>query len=176
VETYVALSLFVANRRWAGVPFHLRTGKALAAKSSQIVVVFNREAAGMFRESCDVRGPNRLVIRIYPDEGIRLTIDGKVPGPSSILRPVNLDSRYGTAFEAASPEAYEHLLLDAMTGEATLFLRNDEVEASWNLIDSIRTSWNATELPKLILYPAGSTGPEEADRLLGDPYKRWHPL
>ncbi len=176
VETYVALSLFVRNRRWAGVPFHLRTGKALAAKSSRIVVVFKREAAGMFREACDVRGPNCLVIRIYPDEGIGLIIDGKVPGPSSILRPMNLNFRYGEAFEAASPEAYEHLLADAMSGEATLFLRNDEVEASWNLIDGIRTSWIAAGLPKLILYPAGSSGPEQADRLLGDPYKHWHPL
>jgi glucose-6-phosphate 1-dehydrogenase len=176
VETYVALSLSVENRRWSGVPFYLRTGKALSAKSSHIVVVFKREAARTFRESCDVRGPNRLIIRIYPDEGISLTVDGKVPGMAGILRPVKLDFSYGSAFEAASPEAYEHLLLDAARGDPTLFLRDDEVEASWRVVDSIRASWNATGLPKLILYPAGSSGPEEADRLFGDPYKHWHPL
>jgi glucose-6-phosphate 1-dehydrogenase len=176
VETYVALSLFVENRRWSRVPFYLRTGKSLAAKSSHIVIVFRHEAARAFRESCDVRGPNRLIIRIYPDEGISLAIDGKAPGMAGILRPMKLDFSYGSSFEAASPEAYEHLLLDAMAGDPTLFLRNDEVEASWQVVDSIRASWNVTGLPKLILYPAGSPGPEESDRLLGDPYKHWHPL
>jgi glucose-6-phosphate 1-dehydrogenase len=174
VETFVALSLLVDNRRWGGVPFYLRTGKALSAKSSYIVVVFRPEAAKVFRDSCDVREPNRLVIRVYPEEGLSLVIDGKVPGMAGILRPMKLDFRYGSSFEAASPEAYEHLLLDAMAGDPTLFLQGDEVEACWKVVDSIRASWNATGLPKLILYPAGSPGPQEADRLLGDPYKHWH--
>ncbi|MCJ7543116.1 MAG: glucose-6-phosphate dehydrogenase, partial [Phycisphaerae bacterium] len=177
VETYAALTLHVDTWRWAGVPFHLRTGKALAAKTSQIVLVFKREPINLFGElSCDVRGANRLIIRITPNEGMSLVIDGKVPGVDMMLRPMKLDFSYGASFASASPEAYEHLLLDAITGDATLFLRNDEVEAAWRIVDPIRASWNATGMPKLIMYPAGSQGPDEARRLLGDPYKDWFPL
>ena len=177
VETYAALTLTVDTWRWAGVPFHLRTGKALAAKTSQIVLVFRREPVNLFSElGCDVRGANRLIIRITPDEGMSLVIDGKVPGVDMLLRPMKLDFSYGPSFASASPEAYEHLLLDALTGDPTLFLRNDEVEAAWRIVDSIRASWNATGMPKLIMYPAGSQGPDQARRLLGDPYKNWYPL
>jgi glucose-6-phosphate 1-dehydrogenase len=180
VETYAALTLYVDTWRWSGVPFHLRTGKALAAKTSQIVLVFKREPINLFnlfgKVGCDVRGPNRLIIRITPDEGMSLIIDGKVPGVEMLLRPMKLDFSYGPSFVSASPEAYEHLLLDAITGDPTLFLRNDEVEASWRIVDAIRASWNATGLPKLIMYPAGSQGPEQARGLLGDPYKDWYPL
>ena len=177
VETYAALTLHVNTWRWEGVPFHLRTGKALAAKASQIVVVFKREPINLFSQlACDLRGPNRLIIRITPNEGMSLILDGKVPGVGMMLRPVKLDFSYGPSFASASPEAYEHLLLDAITGEATLFLRNDEVEAAWRIVDPIRASWNATGMPKLIMYPAGSQGPEQARRLLGDPYKDWYPL
>jgi glucose-6-phosphate 1-dehydrogenase len=180
VETYVALTLTVNTWRWAGVPFHLRTGKALAAKSSQIALVFKREPINLFdlfgKVGCDVRGPNRLIVRLTPDEGLTLVIDGKVPGVEMLLRPMKLDFSYGASFASASPEAYEHLLVDAITGDATLFLRNDEVEASWRIVDAIRASWNATGMPKLIMYPAGSQGPDQARGLLGDPYKNWHPL
>jgi glucose-6-phosphate 1-dehydrogenase len=177
VETYAALTLYADTWRWAGVPFHLRTGKALAAKVSRIDVVFKREPLDLFSElGCDFRGPNRLVIRITPDEGLSLVIDGKVPGVGMTLRPVRMDFDYGATFASASPEAYEHLLLDAIHGETTLFLRDDEVEASWRIIDAIRASWNHNGMPKLIMYPAGSQGPAEAKRLLGDPYRDWYPL
>ena len=179
VETYAAVKLFIDTPRWAGVPFYLRTGKRLAAKASAIVVVFKREPPGAFTDPlCDLRGPNRLVIRIYPDEGISLVIDAKVPGVSALrsglVRPVKMDFRYGSSFESASPEAYEHLLLDAMNGDPMLFIRDDEVEASWAFVDPIKASWERTGLPKLVMYPPGSWGPEEQDRLFGDPYKRWY--
>jgi glucose-6-phosphate 1-dehydrogenase len=177
VETYAAVTLYVDTWRWAGVPFHLRTGKALSAKASRIIVVFKREPIDLFTEQgCDVRGANRLIIRITPDEGLSLVIDGKVPGVGMTLRPIQMDFGYGASFASASPEAYEHLLLDAIRGEATLFLRNDEVEASWRIVDAIRASWNETGMPKLIMYPAGSQGPAEAKRLLGDPYRDWYPI
>ena len=179
VETYAAVKLFVDNARWAGVPFYLRTGKRLAAKASQIVIAFRREASGPFADpTCDVRGPNRLVIRIYPDEGISLVMDAKVPGVTGfragLLRPVKMDFSYGSTFESASPEAYEHLLLDAMNGDPMSFIRSDEVEASWAFIDSIKSSWDSSGLPKLTMYPSGSWGSKDADRLFGDPYKHWY--
>lgn len=174
VETYAAVKLYVDNLRWAGVPFYLRTGKRLARKASQVLVVFRREPIRMFMDSgCDVRGANRLAIRITPDEGINLTIDAKVPGVRMLLRPVKMDFQYDSAFESASPEAYEHLLLDAMRGDQTLFIRDDEVEASWRFIDSIRSAWEATGAPELIRYAPGSSGPEQADGLFEDPYMGW---
>ncbi|MHC4983360.1 MAG: glucose-6-phosphate dehydrogenase [Planctomycetota bacterium] len=175
VETYAAVKLFIDNARWSGVPFYLRTGKRLAAKASHIVVVFGREPLGPFSDpTCEVRGPNRLSIRIYPDEGISLVMDAKVPGVRPLLRPVKMDFRYGSSFESASPEAYEHLLLDAMKGEAMSFIRNDEVEAAWEFIDPIKASWQEVGLPKLFMYPSGSWGPEAAEGLFGDPYKHWY--
>jgi len=179
VETYAAVRLLVDTPRWSGVPFYLRTGKRLAAKASHIIVVFRREAPGAFSEPlCDVRSPNRLAIRIYPDEGISLVMDAKVPGVwqsrAKLLRPVKMDFSYGCTFESASPEAYEHLLLDAMSGQAMMFIRDDEVEAAWKFIDPIKSSWEEAGLPKLVMYPSGSWGPEEADRLFGDAYKHWH--
>ena len=177
VETYAAVKLFIDNWRWAGVPFYLRTGKRLAAKASQIVVVFKREPISLFDDlHCDLRGPNRLSIRIYPDEGISIVFDAKVPGPRPLLRPVKMDFRYGASFESASPEAYEHLLLDAMLGEPTLFIRNDEVEASWRFVDSIRAAWDNAGVPKLTDYAPGSWGPEHAEQLFADPYVRWYPV
>lgn len=175
VETFVALKLFIDNWRWSGVPFYLRTGKRLAAKASYVVIVFKREPVSMFSEAgCDLRGPNRLVIRIHPDEGFALVVDAKVPGPDLMLRPVKMDFRYAQSFAWASPEAYEHLLLDAMLGDAMLFIRNDEVEASWRVVDSIRNSWLNASLPRLIEYTPGSWGPPGAQELFSDPYMRWY--
>ncbi|MHC4295354.1 MAG: glucose-6-phosphate dehydrogenase [Planctomycetota bacterium] len=176
VETYVALKLFIDNWTWAGVPFYLRTGKRLAGKVSQIQVVFRREPIRMFTElGCDVRGANRLTFRITPDEGISLVVDAKIPGARMILRPVKMDFQYDSAFGSASPEAYEHLLLDAMRGDQTLFIRNDEVDSSWRLIDSIRAGWEATGSPELIEYSPGGWGPEQADQLFDDQYIHWQP-
>jgi len=174
VETYVALKLFLDNWRWSGVPFYIRTGKRLAKKSSEVRIVFRREPMSLFKLwGCDARGPNRLVIRIYPEEGISLYFDAKVPGVSMLLRPVEMKFSYSGAFQWASPEAYEHLLLDAFCGDPTLFIRTDELEASWKAIDSIREGWAQAHRPELLFYPSGSWGPHQAERLFEDPYKRW---
>jgi len=174
VETYAATKLYIDNWRWSSVPFYLRTGKRLARKASQVLVVFKREPVSMFMHSdCDFRGANRLAIRIYPDEGIDLVIDSKVPGVQPVLRPVKMSFRYDCSFESASPEAYEHLLLDAMQGDQTLFIRNDEVESSWRFIDSIRSAWQDTGKPELIEYAPGSWGPAQADELFDDAYTHW---
>ena len=176
-ETFVAMRLAIDNWRWAGVPFLLRTGKRLAAKSTQIVVFFRREPMNLFqKEGCDMRGGNRMAIRIQPDEGISISIDAKVPGVHALLRPVKMDFQYDTAFSSGSPESYEHLLLDAARGDPTSFIRSDILEVSWGVIDSIRAGWEATGLPEPVAYAPGTWGPEEAQRLLGDPYKRWQPL
>ena len=117
--------------------------------------------------SRDALDQNVLVIRIQPDEGISLRMQAKVPGTSLRIEPVKMDFHYGTSFGKASPEAYERLLLDAMSGDATLFARRDEVEQAWAFIDTIEEAWAAKEdAPKLATYPAGSWGPEEADELL----------
>lgn len=177
VETYVAVKLLIDNDRWSGVPFYLRAGKRLARKASQIRVLFKHEATRLFDlPECDFRRANELVIRIYPDEGISLGFDAKVPGARMLLRPVRMNFSYGSSFESASPEAYEHLLLDAMLGEPALFIRGDEAEAAWKVIDSVRAAWDTTGRPELIEYAPGSWGPAEADDLFGDPYKSWHEL
>lgn len=176
VETYAAVKCFIDNWRWAGVPFYLRTGKRLAERSSIIHVAFRREPISLFDQlHCDLRGPNSLTIRIQPNEGVNLLIDAKVPGPGMLLRPVKMDFGYETAFSSASPEAYEHLLLDAVRGDATLFLRDDEVEAAWRFVDPIRAAWDNMGRPALETYPPGSWGPASGELLFADPYQRWYP-
>ena len=177
METYAAVKLTIDNWRWSGVPFYLRTGKRLAAKAGQVTVVFKREPTLLFQErGCDMREANELSIRVYPDEGISFRFDTKVPGVRMLLRPVKMDFSYGSSFASASPEAYEHLLLDVMQGEPALFIRNDEVEAAWRIVDSIRGAWDVAGEPGLIQYAPGTWGPEQADRLFDDPYKRWQPI
>jgi glucose-6-phosphate 1-dehydrogenase len=167
-ETFAALRLEVDNWRWAGVPFYLRTGKRLARKVTEIAVTLRPvphlafEAEG----SLGVR-PNQLVMTIQPNEGVSLSLGAKIPGTRMRIRPVNMEFLYGTAFLSQSPEAYERLILDAMRGDATLFTRNDEVEAQWRICDPIVSAWSASGGP-LPQYPAGSQGPAEADLLLLD--------
>ncbi len=174
VETFAAVKLLIDNPRWSGVPFYLRTGKRLAAKASEICITFKREPMGAFRDAgCDFRSPNKLTIRMYPDEGINITFDAKVPGAGMLLRPVKMDFSYGSTFQWASPEAYERIVLDAIAGDSSLFIRTDEVEASWRVIDSIRRAWDSTRRPKLVHYAPGSWGPEEANLLFEDSYKHW---
>lgn len=175
VETFAALRLGIDNDRWRCVPFYLRTGKALARKMSQIVLTFRREVPDLFAgEQCDMRGQNRLVIRITPEEGIALHFDAKVPGAQTLLRPVSMDFRYDSAFDSASPEAYEQLLLDAMRGDATLFIRGDEIDAAWAVVDPIRTAWDAGAGPELEFYRPGSWGPAGAEEIFQDPYQSWY--
>lgn len=178
VETYAAVRLFLDHPRWAGVPFYLRTGKRLAAKTSGVVVTFRREMPDLFETfpGCDVRQPNRLILRLAPREGISLVFDAKAPGPDLQLRPVRMDFDYETSFASASPEAYEHLLLDALVGEATLFLRGDEIEACWSFVDAVRGVWDEQGAEGLRFYAPGSWGPAEADGIFENPHRHWYPL
>jgi glucose-6-phosphate 1-dehydrogenase len=165
-ETFAALRLEVDNWRWAGVPFYLRAGKRLARKVTEIAITlkpvphlpFSREG------SLGVR-PNQLVLTVQPNEGVSLQLGAKIPGTRMVIRPVNMEFLYGTAFLSQSPEAYERLILDAMRGDATLFTRNDEVEAQWRICDPIVKAFEHTPGP-LPQYEAGSQGPAEAREMM----------
>ena len=166
-ETYAALRLEVHNWRWAGVPIFLRTGKRLARKVTEIAVQL-KPVPHMAFQSVGSLGvePNQLILTMQPDEGVSLKLGAKIPGTRMRIRPVAMEFRYGTTFLSQSPEAYERLILDAMRGDATLFTRNDEVDAQWSIIDPILQTWGAGS-PALASYAAGSAGPPEADALLG---------
>jgi glucose-6-phosphate 1-dehydrogenase len=177
METYAAVRVEIDNDRWLGVPFYLRTGKRLAERTGYVVVQFKEASRHLFRDAqCDMGGPNRLVIQLQPREGAFLSVDAKVPGDRMLLRPVRLAFDYGSAFGSASPEAYERLLLDAMAGEASLFIRDDEVEACWRFVDAIRTVWDQGGGPELLTYPRGSWGPVQAEGVFADHYQRWYNL
>jgi glucose-6-phosphate 1-dehydrogenase len=176
-ETYVALKLFVDNWRWAGVPFYLRTGKRLPKRASEIAVHFKDVPQILF--NIDPNAPldaNVLALRIQPDEGLSFRIATKLPGPKVRIYPVKMDFRYGTTFGEQSPEAYERLLLDVMAGDATLFMRRDAVEVSWGWIEGILHRWKESGSKRLASYPAGSWGPEEADRLIEADHRKWRRL
>jgi glucose-6-phosphate 1-dehydrogenase len=174
-ETFVALRLFIDNWRWADVPIYLRVGKRLPKSATEISIHFKKAPAVLFNR--DLSDRNVLVIRIQPDEGLSLRIHAKVPGTSFRIEPVKMDFHYGTSFGRPSPEAYERLLLDAMTGDATLFARRDEVEEAWAFIDPIEEGWQAKRnAPELFFYPAGSWGPKEADDLLARDGRAWRRL
>jgi glucose-6-phosphate 1-dehydrogenase len=164
-ETYAALKPFVDNWRWAGVPFYLRTGKRLARRVSEIVIQFRRTPHLIFRRHPQGVGPNLLIIRIQPDEGIALTVAAKVPGPDLRLAPVTLDFRYGEVFGGQPPEAYERLLLDVIHGDATLFARGDWVERAWEILEPVLSAWKQSTTPPAE-YEAGSWGPPEADAFI----------
>ena len=172
-ETFVALKAEVQNWRWAGVPFYLRTGKRMDRRASEIVVVFKKPPHPMFPGAEGVTTPNRLHIQVQPDEGMRLHLTAKEPGPGGIrLRPVSLDLSYATTFEQRLPDAYERLLMDVIKGNPTLFMRRDEVEAAWTWAEPILQRWAATpERPKR--YPAGTTGPTAAVTLLERDGRSW---
>jgi glucose-6-phosphate 1-dehydrogenase len=172
-ETFAALRLSIDNWRWAGVPFYLRTGKRLARKLTEIAVTLKPVPHLAFHEdgSVGVR-PNQLVLAIQPNEGVSLSLSAKIPGTRMRIRPVQMEFLYGTAFMSESPEAYERLVMDAMRGDATLFTRNDEVEAQWRICDPIVSTWGQLPGP-LPQYEAGSQGPAEAaDLMLGDDHWR----
>jgi glucose-6-phosphate 1-dehydrogenase len=175
-ETYAALKLRVSNWRWAGVPFYLRTGKRLARRVTEIAVTLKPVPHLAFRSSGSVGvQENQIILTVQPDEGVSVSIGAKIPGPSMRIRPVNMEFRYGTSFLSESPEAYERLILDAMRGEATLFTRNDEIEALWGIVDPILTAWHEDTTTPIPQYPAGSAGPKEVDSLL-DGGRKWRRL
>ena len=176
-ETFVALRINIDNWRWANMPVYLRVGKRLPKSGTEISVHFKKAPAVLFNKESVALDQNVLVVRIQPDEGISLRMQAKIPGTSLRIEPVKMDFHYGTSFGKASPEAYERLLLDAMSGDATLFARRDEVEGAWAFIDPIEQAWHAEkDAPELYFYPAGSWGPEAADELLARDGRAWRRL
>jgi glucose-6-phosphate 1-dehydrogenase len=174
VETYAALRLFVDNWRWAGVPFYLRTGKNLPMSASEVRIQFRPTPHVLFAAQCGQRlDPNSLTIRLQPNEGITLRFNGKVPGNSVEVRPVRMHFGYDAEFGAYTPEAYERLLLEAMAGDATLFIRRDEVEAAWQIVDSIRNGWDGKPLTNREFYAAGTWGPVASDEMLAQSGHAW---
>jgi glucose-6-phosphate 1-dehydrogenase len=177
-ETYAAVRLEVDNWRWAGVPFYLRTGKRLARKVTEIAVRLKPVPHLAFSQDGSLGSlgvqPNELVMTVQPNEGVSLLLGAKIPGTRMLIRPVKMEFLYGTAFLSQSPEAYERLIADAMRGDATLFTRNDEIEAQWRICDPIIKGWQKTRGP-LPKYEAGAQGPEDASLLLreGD---RWRAI
>jgi len=172
-ETFVAVKAEVENWRWAGVPFYLRTGKRLASRVSEIVVAFRPVPHSVFGEAVGPLEPNRLVIRLQPDEGVKLWLMIKDPGPGGIrLTHVPLDMSFAKAFKVRNPDAYERLLLDVVRGNQTLFMRRDEVEAAWRWVDPILEAWrNAKEPPRP--YTAGTWGPSAAIALIERDGRTW---
>ena len=174
-ETYAAIRLTIDNRRWAGVPFYLRTGKRLPTRMTEIAVLFQRAPHLPF-DATDTRelGHNALVIRVQPDEGVTLRFGSKVPGSAMEVRDVNMDFAYGESFTESSPEAYERLLLDVLIGDPPLFPRQAEVELSWMILDPIEEFWADHDKPEQ--YPAGTSGPKSADELLARDGRAWRRL
>ncbi|HUQ38733.1 MAG TPA: glucose-6-phosphate dehydrogenase [Acidimicrobiales bacterium] len=172
-ETYVAMKLRVDNWRWAGVPFYLRTGKRLQKRLTEVAMLFNDVPHLPFKAKA-ARGlrTNALILRIQPDEGITLRFGAKVPGQEFEVRSVRMDFSYDESFAEAPHDAYERLLMDAMSGDPTLFIRADEVDQAWRIVDPVLQAWEDPEVP-LDRYPAGSWGPRDADLLLARDGRRW---
>ncbi len=174
-ETYVAMKLGIDNWRWAGVPFYLRTGKALGTRYSEIAIQFKRPPISLFRNTAtDELTPNCLVIKLQPDEGALLSFGAKIPGPKIAIGQVHMDFHYKDYFQNAPSTGYETLIYDCMIGDATLFQRSDSVMAGWEIVKPIQDYWASGEAP-LAHYPAGSEGPAESDDLLGRTGRAWRP-
>jgi glucose-6-phosphate 1-dehydrogenase len=173
-ETFVALKAEIGNWRWAGVPFYLRTGKRMATRVSEIVIQFRNIPHSMFDHAEGAPKPNKLVIRLQPDEGVKLLMMIKDPGPGGMrLREVPLNLSFAQTFAERTPEAYERLLLDVIRGNQTLFMRRDELEAAWAWVDPIREAWDAaTDSPQP--YTAGTWGPTGAIALIERDGRTWH--
>ncbi len=171
-ETYAALRLTIANRRWDGVPFYLRAGKRLGRRVTEIAVVFKRAPQYLFAPGqTSELGHNALVIRVQPDEGVTIRFGSKVPGANMQVRDVTMDFGYGHAFTEASPEAYERLILDVLLGDPPLFPRHEEVELSWKILDPIEEYWATQGQPEQ--YRPGTWGPSSADELLARDGRTW---
>ena len=172
-ETFVALKAEVESWRWAGVPFYLRTGKRLPTRVSEIVIQFHKVPHSIFPAGTGVIEPNRLIIRLQPDDGIQLELMAKDPGPGGMrLRNAPLDIRFADAFKVRYPDAYERLLMDVVRGNATLFMRRDEVEAAWRWVEPIIEAWGASDEPPKP-YLAGSWGPTAAIALIERDGRTW---
>ncbi len=172
-ETFAALKLFIDNWRWSSMPFYLRTGKFLGDKISEVVVRFRSPPQTLFQKQClSPVYPNDLIIRVQPEEGLSWRMNGKVPGGQLNIKPVALDFAYQTTFNVQPPEAYERLIADAMGGDQTLFIRGDEAEAAWALIDPIEQGWaQSDQAPQS--YEPGSWGPRRAMDLIENDGRQW---
>jgi len=173
-ETYLAIKLFIDNWRWAGVPFYIRCGKRMPIQATEIVIHFKQIPLSLFNwQNMAGEAPNMLALRLQPDEGISLSFGAKVPGLENKIAPVRMEFCYRDAFGAEPPEAYERLLLDCITGDATLFTRSDEVIEQWRFTQNILDSWNSINVQKLPIYPAGSWGPLESDEFMQRDSRVW---
>ena len=174
-ETYAAVKLFINNWRWQGVPFYLRSGKQMKMQGSEVNIHFNAAPGVLFNAPGKVLARNVLTVRVQPHEGISLLMNVKRPGTVTQIAQAAMDFEYHEAFGSYSPEAYERLLLDAIVSDSTLFIRRDEVEGSWAIIDAIEEAWAANAV-ELALYAPGSWGPAQADTLLTRDGRDWDPL
>ncbi|MBW8321339.1 MAG: glucose-6-phosphate dehydrogenase, partial [Rhizobium sp.] len=173
-ETFVGIKAEIANWRWAGVPFYLRTGKRLAARMSEIVIAFKPIPHSIFDDAAGRIEANMLVIRLQPDEGVKQWLMIKDPGPGGMrLRHVSLDMSFAQAFDVRNADAYERLLMDVIRSNQTLFMRRDEVEAAWKWIDPILKGWEETG-QKTQSYTAGTWGPSQAIALIERDGRTWH--
>ena len=173
-ESYAALRLFINNWRWKGVPFYLRSGKRMARRISEIAIEFKRPPGILFSEGnrFDL-SPNVMVIRVQPDEGVTLLLNSKIPGLETRTQPVKMHFNYSTTYGSNTPEAYERLILDALVGDSTLFIRGDETEESWRIITPLLDYWKEHGQQGLETYSAGSWGPLAAERMLWDLRHEW---
>ncbi len=172
-ETYAAVKLEIDTRRWAGVPFYLRTGKRLGKRVTEIAVVFKKAPHLPFADTAtEELGQNAVVIRVQPDEGVTMRFGAKVPGAQMEVRDVTMDFGYGRAFTESSPEAYERLILDVLLGEPPLFPRHEEVELSWKILDPIEEFW-AKQGGRIDQYASGTWGPDSADELMHRDGRTW---
>lgn len=173
-DTYVAMRLAINNWRWQGVPFYIRSGKRMARRASEIAIQFKRPPGILFSEGDKFNvAANTMVISIQPDGGVTLVMNSKIPGLETRTQPVKMHFRYSTTFGSNTPEAYERLILDAMVGDGTLFIRGDETEASWRLVTPVLKHWEACGAHGLKEYAAGSWGPIESERLLWERGHEW---
>ena len=176
-ETYVALKLVIDNWRWAGVPFYLRTGKALAKQRTEVAIQFKQAPLALFRDTPVERlTRNDLILHIQPDEGVTLRFSAKVPGPSVRMNGVEMKFNYQDHFKSAPSTGYETLIYDCMTGDASLFQRADDIEAGWRMVQPVLDAWAENRVTELPIYPAGSPGPGEADALLARDDRRWRAI
>ena len=173
-DTYAAIKVEIDNWRWQGVPFYLRTGKRLPRRVSEVSVEFRAVPHRAFPAAVEEAfRPNRLVLRIQPDEGVALRFQAKRPGPNMLLHPVSMRFDYDETYGEGPPDAYETLLLDAIRGDATLFMRQDQVESAWAVVQPVLDAWEATPPAELPNYAAGTWGPAAADRLLAADGRAW---
>jgi glucose-6-phosphate 1-dehydrogenase len=176
-ETYVAMRLTIENWRWAGVPFYLRTGKALPARRTEIAIKFKSAPLALFRDTpVESLAQNLLVLRIQPDEGTALHFNAKIPGPSIRIENVKMNFKYEDYFDAAPSTGYETLIYDCMIGDPTLFQRADNIEAGWRVVEPILNAWRKSDGSDLRTYQAGSNGPKAADELLSRGGLEWRTI